>query len=134
MGNYEPDFNMELQEIDAAEEARRRRTNLMYYGGIGAAVLTALIAFLAGAFSPGPESVVTHFLDATMTGGQWSPYYDAWNSGGDEVIGKVVRGYDVRHVVGDVVSVDVTFESKAGTDLHKTLRFTVKDGRVAAIE
>lgn len=133
MGSYDPDYNADLQGIDAAEQARRRRTNLMYYGGIGAALLL-VIAFVGGAFSPGPESVVTHFLDATMTGGRWSDYCAASSSGGDEVIGKVVRGYDVKNVVGDVVSADVTFESQAGTDLHKTLRFTVKDGKVRAIE
>ncbi len=133
MGSYEPDYNVDLQGIDAAEEARRRRTSLMYYSGIGLVILLVVLA-LGGAFSPGPESMVSHFLDATMTDGKWSAYYDFQSSGGDEVIGKVVRGYDVRNVVGDVVSVDVTFESKAGTDLHKTLRFTVKGGKVVAIE
>lgn len=133
MSGYERDSNVGLQAIDAANEAQRRRTNIRYYGGVGAVVLL-LLAILGGVFSPAPESIVSKFLDATMVDGEWRAYFDADYTGGDKVIGKVVRGYDVKNVVGDVVSVDVTFESKAGTDLHKTLRFTVKDGRVAAIE
>lgn len=133
MGSDEPDYNPYSKGALEAQTAGSRRTNLFYYGGIGV-VIVLLALGLGGAFARGPESVVTAFLDGVMTGGEWSDYYSFSAVGENDVIGSVVRGYDVKNVVDNVVSVDVTFESKAGTDMHKTLRFTVDDGKVVRIK
>ena len=43
-----------------------------------------------------------------------------------QLLGKVVRGYEVKNVSERLVSVTVIFESQGHTDLPKTLRFTVE--------
>ena len=96
-----------------------------------AIIVTAVV--IMRAFSPEPESVVSEYLDATITGENGYEYFDAWDHGAEQIFGKVVRGYEVKNVIGDVVSVDITFASTAGSDIHQTLRFTVTRGKIRVI-
>ena len=103
--------------------------------GTAALLVLTFMLWLGGAFAPGPDAVTRHYLDVVLTRGKVDPLFDTSKAEGSEVIrGSVIRGYEVKNVAGDIVAVDVTFESRAGTDLHKTLKFNVKDGEVASIE
>jgi hypothetical protein len=131
--SYITDNDAEMQAIEAAHNAKKRRVSAIFYGSI-LTIVILVIAALSGGFSPSPDTTVRRFLDAYMTNGQWSQYDYAFNTGSNEVIGKVVRSYEIKNVIEDTVSVDITFESRAGTDLHKTLRFTVRDEKITLIE
>lgn len=134
MGSPDYDYNADLQYIDADEEARQRRVKISIAAVIGVVVVAALL-WLGGAFAAGPEAAATHYLDVVLTVGKSDKHFNTRDVPGHEAVtGKVVRGYEVKNVVGNVVAVDVTFESQAGTDLHKTLRFTVEGGEVVRIE
>ena|GEM_PF-4063513 len=51
-----------------------------------------------------------------------------------DVANSVVRAYEIKNVTGDTISAEITFESKAGTDLKKTKVFTVTDGMITWIK
>ena len=49
------------------------------------------------------------------------------------IAGYEIRGYKVLNSSGNVVSVSIIFASKAGTDLSKTFKFHVKQGKITRI-
>jgi hypothetical protein len=99
---------------------------LLIFGGIA-----SIFGVIASRFSS-PETVVKDFLDAKMQGKETSRF------GSENVLSTVtdyvVKGYEVKNVSGETVSVTIIFESQAHTDLRKTRLFTVSNGVIGAIK
>jgi len=52
----------------------------------------------------------------------------------DSVISKYeIRGYEILNASGSVISAKIIFGSKAGTDLPKTFKFEVDEGKITRI-
>ena len=123
---------MSVEEWEAQKAASQRSASLAA-GGVGAALLLGGALWAVGVFDPTPEGVVTDYLDAVVSGEPTGDYLSDWEVG-NPVERKIVRGYELMNSSGDVVSATVIFQSKANTDLPKTLRFTVEEGKIAQIE
>ena len=123
---------MSVEEWEA-QRAASQRGGLLVAGGVAAVVLVSGALWGAGVFEPTADDVVSGFLDAVISDGPTVEYIKD-SDVRMRVTTKVVRGYEVKNVSGDVVSATVIFESRAGTDLPKTLRFTVEDGLIVDIE
>lgn len=123
---------MSVEEWEEKKAASQRGTFLAL-GGAGAVVLLGGALWAGSVFSPSPEGVVTDFLDAAVSDAPTGKLVKDYETGA-RVTGSVVRGYEVKNTFGDVVSATVIFASLAGTDLPKTLRFTVKDLVIVQIE
>jgi|GEM_PF-3266227 len=115
------------------EKAEGQRGTLLAMGGLAFVVFLGAGLWFGGVFEPSPDDVVSGFLDAVISEDTTVDYVKD-SEVRMEVTTKVVRGYEIKNVSGDVVSATVIFESRAGTDLPKTLRFTVQDGTIVEIE
>ena len=78
-----------------------------------------------------PATVVKGFLDAQIKGESAAKYGSP--SVLKEVSEFVVKAYEVKNISGNNVSVAITFQSQADTDLQKTKIFTVENNVITAI-
>jgi len=104
-------------------------------------ILFLLVALLPGCTSQEEKAsnAVKGYLDAIISTGSSSTgsaylAHDVKSGSYDAIVGYVVRGYQIKNASGDAISVEVTFESQAHTDLKKTLVFSVNsDGKITSI-
>lgn len=83
------------------------------------------------------KETVSKFMDLILEGKNQMALDYIWEEGLDDtylITWYVVRAYQIQNVTeGGVVTVDITFASQAGTDLHKTYKFIVKNGKIVSI-
>lgn len=80
-----------------------------------------------------PPRVVRSYMDTVICQGNTEAYF-APETGGASIENYVVSAYQIVSTSGRTVSVDVTFRSRGGTDIHETKRITVDHtGRISRI-
>lgn len=115
---------------------RKRQRRSVVFGGLG--VIAVLVTgWKAAAWWAGndPTNVVEAYLDAVVSGERATKFLGPGGHQGHvrQIDGMIVRGFEIKNTSGNVVSATVTYESRAGTDLPKTLRFTVEGGQIVDI-
>jgi len=99
---------------------------------VGIIAILVLTSISGCGGSRSPKSVVKGYMDDVMQGR--IPWSNGTTWAGstavidrtNELMGYEVRGYEIKSVSGNVVSVEITFGSQAGTDLKETWVFRVE--------
>lgn len=103
------------------------RVNVM----IMVAMVLVILALSALFLNSRPETTVRNFLDAEIRGQDVTQYGDLL------VVNKIsnykLKAYEIKNTAGSQVSVELTFESEAGTDLKETKIITVYNQRIAEV-